>query len=66
VAKFLYIFQFKFVKEPLDWRVRRRLNPYNPLTYLTLIITVVVVIVGQFFMACREVLTELSIVFKYD
>lgn len=66
LGKFLHIFQFQFSKEPLGWRVRRRLNPYNPLTYIALLVTLVVAITGQFFMACMEIFTDLKRVFKYE
>lgn len=65
IAKFLYIFQFKFIKEPLGWRVKRRFNPYNPLSYIIILLTMLWAIVYVVLEALEEIFFELGKVFKY-
>jgi hypothetical protein len=66
VLKALYVFQFKFVKQPLDWQVKRRLNPYHPLTYPIVLFTVVGVMLYGIFDTFRLILPEIKSLFRYE
>lgn len=46
----LYVIQWQFVQHPLNgWRYKRRINPYNPLSYLYVIISLMVNLVYHLF-----------------
>ena len=40
--KLIWVIQEKKIKTEFDSFERRRLNPYNPLTYITILITLIV------------------------
>ncbi len=65
LAKCIYVLQFKFIKDP-GWRVKRRLNPYNPLTYTLIIGIILSVLLYAVFEAVAEISSDSRRVFKYE